>query len=387
MSDFERGNVNKDANAGKINGAANVGTPVTRNPVGTQQVATNANQAHDEHASSTAKPSTSPPGLDRTLGDANGRSDAEAQRQIAERNGEQVPPVPRNYEQYADHLKDKYGDDLEAMRKHKEEFDKNGGEEKRKTQKLALTPDEIAAKKAELEKNQEGMSEEDVASEKAKIRAMEQALPSAGKSMPQLLGDAQSLRDQIKAITEKDGDDPKNPALKAARDKLEGVMQASILLGTQIDPKGSKMGRELYNKLDKVENPALSEQARGEGQTEEEVAHGAVDQRNHLRQFVRSEMMDPTAAEILNLRDEGKTGSREGMSYDQVQKKEVGNLKKDGKLPAEFDIATATEAQKQQVYAAVIGSARTTNAGVNANMTGSSDGGVKEPEKQKPPGQ
>lgn len=384
MPDFTPGNQNQDPTKTNTGQPGVSRGPVPVNPTGGPQVSTNPNDARDQR-NSTANPVQPPPGLDRALGDSSGRSDAEAQRQAAERGAtaDGPKPVPTNYNEYAEHIKsDKYKTEFDALSAHKAKFDAEGGEEKRKTQKLALTEGEIAAQKAEFEKKKDSMSKEDRESEEARLKGMQMSLPSAGKSMPQLKSEAEGLRDQIKAL----GGDSKNPEVKALQQKMEGIMQASLLLGTQIDPVGSKMGRELYNKIDKVENPALSDAARGEGQSEEQVAHGAVDNRNNLRHFLRSEMMDPTAAEILYLRDEGKTGSRMGMSYDQVQSKETNTLKKEGKLPTDFDMAGATEEQKAQVYAAVIGSARTTNTVTNAGMTGSSTGGVQEP-AQKPPGQ
>jgi hypothetical protein len=382
MWELGRGTENKDGATPKtgVTGTPPV-TPVTARPLSGPPLANTSTEAQDRHAASTTTANgPGSPALDRAVGDASGRSDAEAQRLTAGRGEAPPSPVPHDYGGYSAHLKDKYSADFEAMRAHREQFEAEGGAEKRKNQKLALTPEEVTAKKEELKKKEGTLSEEDLASERAKINAMEQALPSANKTMPELKSEAEKLNAQIKAA----GGNPKDPAVIEARNKLEGVMQASILLGTQIDPKGTKLGRELYNKLDKIENPALTDQARAQGESEEDVAHGAVDQRNWLRKFVRSEMMDPTAAEILYLRDEGKTGSREGMSYDQVQAKEVGKLKKEGELPKDFDMAKASPEDQGKVYAAVIGSARTTNTGVNASATGSSTGGVSEPEKKKP---
>lgn len=103
----------------------------------------------------------------------------------------------------------------------------------------------------------------------------------------------------------------------------------------------------------------------------------AVNHRNWLRTFFRQTLMaDQTNAEILFLRDQGISGSRGGLSLEQVMAKVIGNLQKpdpatkQAVLPKDFKLQTATKEQLDAIYAGVIGSAATTNAGVTGNMTG-----------------
>lgn len=347
-------------------GGPKPGPPNTAGTAGTAQSSTTAGEAAAQHAAK-------PPGFFSRLlglftGGAKSGDGAEAQRAVAERDP--GGGLPGNYDEYKEHIEGKFEGKLDALEEHKKKFDAEGGAEKRKTEPLNLTSESVDQQRAAMNALPEGSK--DRASKQAELDAMEQALKAgtAGKSMPQLLQQAQQLRDKIKSK----GNDENDPEVKKAQADLEGVMHASGLLSKQIDPVGFAMGRELYNEIDKKENAALVDEARGSGMSSRDVAERAVDQRNWSRKLIREELMDPTAAEILRCRDEGKTGSPDGLSFDQVQNGQIEKLQASGKLPAGFDMSTASEEQRNIVYEKCIGSSKKTNAGFNATATGSATG-------------
>jgi hypothetical protein len=274
--------------------------------------------------------------------------------------------IPRTYEAYEHHIQTKYAGQLGELATMAEDFKTKGGEAKRQSQQLELSMADIEHSKAEYDAKKHELDEKKQKAMQAKIAAQTAALPNAGANMGQLLERAKELTKQIKE---------KGNGAKDEKAALEGVMQAAMMLATQIDPEGSGKGRQLYATLDTTENPSLVASARAAGLPEGEVAQMAVNHRNWLRQFFRNKVMtDQTNAEILFLRDQGIVGSREGLTLEQVMQKVIANLQKpnpetkQAALKPDFKLETATEAELNQIYAGVIGSAATTNAGVNSSM-------------------
>ena len=81
------------------------------------------------------------------------------------------------------------------------------------------------------------------------------------------------------------------------------------------------------------------------------------------------------------LRDLGISGQREGLTLAQVMDKIIAKLKKEkdketgqAVLRGDFTLQTATPQELDAIYAGVMGSARTTNAGVNTTATGNAEG-------------
>lgn len=282
-----------------------------------------------------------------------------------------VPPVPVTYDAYATHVRAKFAGDIGELARMAQESVASGANLKRATQRFELTLEQVSNLKAEFEAIKAELSEKKRRAMQAQIAAQESALPNAGMTMPQLLDKAKELCQRIELAGE---------AARSEKTQLEGVMNASIMLGMQIDPVAGEKGRDLYFRIDTQENPALVAQARAAGMPEAEVAAMAVNHRNWLRQFVRTEVMqDQNHAEILFLRDLGLVGARTGLTLEQVMAKVIAKLQKpdpetkQAALRADFKLETATPAELDLIYAGVIGSAGTTNAGVNANSgTGAS---------------
>jgi hypothetical protein len=280
--------------------------------------------------------------------------------------------IPTTQEAYEAHVQAKFAGPIGELAAMGEDFKAKGGDAKRQSQTLDLSLGDVTKLKEEYEKKKGELDEGKRKAEEAKIAGQTAALPNAGSNMQQMLDKAKEL---VKQIQEKGN------GAKAEKSALEGVMNAAMMLATQIDPEGSGKGRSLYESIDKGENPSLVAEARAAGMPEAEVAQMAVNHRNWLRAFFRNKIMvDQTNAEILFLRDQGIVGSRDGLTMDQVMKKVIGNLMKpnektkEAALRADFTMETATEEELNKIYAGVIGSAATTNAGVSGNM-GAKPGG------------
>jgi hypothetical protein len=201
----------------------------------------------------------------------------------------------------------------------------------------------------------------------AEIKAIEDAAPSVGMTMPELLDEAKELAKQI----QKGGEDAKH--LKVY---MEGVMQAVMLLSKQIDKIGTGEGRTLYESIDKgkLGHTAILSAAAGAGVGKADQSKLAVNYRNWLRVYFRNDVMtDSNAAEVLFLRDFAKTGQYSGLTWEQVRDKVIKSLKKPDKKAKEdiladnFDFDTATPAELDKIYGGIIGSSKKTNAGASAN--------------------
>jgi hypothetical protein len=276
-----------------------------------------------------------------------------------------APPVPLAYEAYATHVRTKFAGDIGELTRMAADTVASGANLKRASQRFELTLEQVSKLKADFNATKAQLDEKKRRSMQAQIAAQESALPNAGLTMPQLLEKAKELIQRIEVAGE---------AARSEKTQLEGVMNASIMLGMQIDPVAGEKGRDLYFRIDTQENPALVAQARAAGMPEADVAAMAVNHRNWLRQFVRTEVMqDQNHAEILFLRDLGLVGARTGLTIEQVMAKVIAKLQKpdpetkQAALSADFKLEMATPAELDQIYAGVIGSAGTTNAGVNAN--------------------
>lgn len=276
--------------------------------------------------------------------------------------------VPTTFDTYVAHVQQKFAGPIGELKAMGDQFKASGGEAKRLTQSLELSLESVQQLRAEFETKKGELDEKKRQKQEATVRAQELAQPNAGANMAQLLAKAKELVAQI---------DSKTGPTKTQKDLLEGTMNAAMVLATQIDPEGSGKGRLLYESIDTKENPALVEQGRRGGMPEAAVAAMAVNHRNWLRTFFRQTLMaDQTNAEILFLRDQGIAGSRSGLTIEQVMAKVISNMQKpdpvtkQAVLPKDFTLTTATPQQLDQIYAGVIGSAATTNAGVTGNMTG-----------------
>lgn len=289
-----------------------------------------------------------------------------------------TPPAPtftgpRTYAQYTAHLRATYAGQLAAMATAAQTLKSKGGDAARLEQQLVPDLEKLAQKKQEYLDTKDQLDAEKRKKLEAQVGALQGAADNAGATMPQLLERAKALVAQIQSGGQAD---------ITLKNQLEGVMQASMALAVQIDPEGTGQGRELYNTIDKTENPKLLSDAAAGNVPTAEQAQLAVDYRNWLRQFFRDEVMvDQNSAEILYLRDLGISGQREGLTLAQVMDKIIAKLKKEkdketgqAVLRGDFTLQTATPQELDAIYAGVMGSARTTNAGVNTTATGNAEG-------------
>ncbi len=272
------------------------------------------------------------------------------------------PKPPLTQDAYSAAVRKNYGTQIaDLVRMAKE----NGSALKREIAKFELTLEQVTKLKTDFEAQKGELDEKKKKAMQAQIAAQEAALPNAGMTMVQLLEKAKGLCKQIETA---EGE------AKSEKAQLDGCMQASIIFGMQIDPESGEKGRVLYVTIDTKLNPEHVEQGRAAGMAEAEVAAMAVNHRNWLRHFVRTEIMqDANHAEILFLRDLGLVGARTGMTLEQVMAKVIRELKKpdaktkEAALRDDFTLPTATPAELDKIYAGVIGSAGKTNPGVNAS--------------------
>ena len=280
--------------------------------------------------------------------------------------------VPRTYAAYKKAVKKLRGGDFKELEGLAAKLKKEGGEGKRLHQKLDIDFKDLEAKKKEylaLRDKMDKESKELKAALKAEVGATEAADKAGGngKTMPELLEMAKKL---VREIRKGGGDD------KALKTKLDGVMQASIQLGGQIDPDGMSKGRKLYEDIDGKTHKVLLKKAEAAGFSKRDQAKLSSDWRNWLREFFRKDIMgDQKAAEILFLRDQGLRGSRKGMPFEMVIKKAINNLKnpkedsKKAALKGDFTMDTATEAELDKIYAEAIRMSHQTNKGATAGAT------------------
>ncbi len=289
-------------------------------------------------------------------------------------------PYPKTYVEYVAWAKKTYAAQLKELDGIGAKFLKNGGEAKRMEQQLNSDLVALEAMKAEYLEIRGDLDQAKKAAElKANIAMGEAAEAHKGKTMPELFAEAQKLVKKIQA----DGG-----AAKELKGKLNQVMFASMELSKQTDPEGSKKGRLLYNEIDKKGNDGLLVAAAGAGVSKGEQSKLAVNYRNWIREYFRTEVMgDENAAGVLFLRDKGITGQKNGWTYEQVVENVVRKLKKpkdptkEAVLREDFTLDTATPEEMDKIYGAVVGSAQTTNASVNAGMTGSASGQAGDPKK------
>ena len=289
-------------------------------------------------------------------------------------------PYPKTYAEYVAWAKKTYAADLKKLGGIGATFLKNGGEAKRLNQQLDSDLGALEAMKARyLEIRGDLDKGKEAAELKAKVAMGEAAEAHKGKTMPELLAEAKKI---VKKIQEGGG------AAKDLKGKLNKVMFASMELSKQIDPEGSEKGRLLYNEIDKKGNDGLLVTAGSAGASKAEQSKLAVNYRNWIREYFRTEVMgDEKAAGVLFLRDKGITGQKNGWTYEQVVENIVRKLKKpkdptkEAVLRADFTLDTATPEELDKIYGAVVGSAQTTNASVNAGMTGSASGQKGDPKK------
>lgn len=303
---------------------------------------------------------------------------------------------PLDQASYNAHIRQRFSEEIAELDTLSADFKKADKDGAREHQTLKLSLEEVellvqqlnamkkrlAAKKAEL-------APKELAKEEKKIQGMEKGIEAQhavldqkldGKTMPELRVEAEKLRADVLSKGEK---------AKSAKDRLESIMNASILLGSQIDKTSAEKGRELYDiKIDKGENPALLAKARTAGIDEGTVAELAVHYRNWGKEWLRREIMrDDNHREILFLRDTGVYGSPNGLTVKQVMDKEIK------KLPLSKEVMAAalgtadlkevadvlSKEELSALHAAMIGSAATANAGVTANS------GVKQDAAASPP--
>ncbi|MFT7581953.1 MAG: hypothetical protein ACI9MR_003634 [Myxococcota bacterium] len=274
---------------------------------------------------------------------------------------------PESYGAYSAHINNVFAPELAEMAGMTAEFVGKGGDVQRAEQTLQPNFLELDRLKEQYATTVDDLD----AQKKRKLEyqlATEQGVAdNAGSTMPMLLDMAKHLASEI---------EKKGKAAVAEKQQLEGVMQSAMRLGSQIDPEGLGVGRSLYNRIDKAENPKLVREAGEAGKDRAQQAQLAVNCRNWLRTFMRDEVMeDRNQVEVLYLRDLGKTGSREGMSLELVMKKVIRNLQAkpetgEAVLAGDFRLDTATPEELDAIYTGVIGSAKQTNAGVNSSAQG-----------------
>jgi phage-related protein len=282
----------------------------------------------------------------------------------SEAAGPDSGPYPKTYAGYSKALTahGTYKGKIGTLEKLGKDFVKGGGDAKRETQQLEIKADKVEELKAQYDKAVKELDEGKAAKLKGKLDDTKQA----GKTMPELL----ELAKKHSAAIKKGG-----PFVKEAKDKLNSVMRASTLLASQIDPKGSKVGRKLYVEIDENYHPELLTAAKGAGAPKGDRSKLAVNYRNWLRSYFRLEVMgDGKHAEILFLRDAGVYGQATGLTWEQCVDKVVRDLKKVNKetgkavLKDDFTLGAATPAELDKIYGGVIGSAEKTNVDVSANM-------------------
>jgi hypothetical protein len=291
------------------------------------------------------------------------------------------PAPPLTQAAYNEHIRLRFVAEIAELDRLAAEFKARDRDGAREHQKLVLTLEEIealennlAAIKAKFEQAKAAgtLKPDEIKMQEKAIQGQEKGIAAQqaildfqldGKTMPELRKEAEKL---IVSVQAKGADATK------AKENLEAVMNASILLGTQIDKKSAEAGRTLYDKeIDKKENPALLEQGRAAGMSEAELAEMAVNYRNWGKEWMRREIMrDENHREILFLRDLGTYGNKNGLTPKQVMDKEIKKLplsKETKEAALSGDYSVLTTEQMNQIHAAMIGSAATPNAGVSAN--------------------
>ena len=288
-------------------------------------------------------------------------------------NTEHLPggDYPKNYAEYVKWLETnkQFGGELKEIEAKAKKFGAEGGDVKRATQTLEIDYEKLEKDKAEYLSLRDKLDAESEKRKKklaATTRATEAASANEGDTMPQLLEKAKTLAKQIRETGGKD---------KELKAKMEGVMQACMLLSAQIDPEGTDKGRKLYEKIDKGGHSSLITAASGAGVSKADQSKLAVNYRNWLRTYFRNEVMtDSNASNVLFLRDFVKTGQYSGLTWEQVVAKVIRDLKnpsktsKDQMLRDDFTLETATPEELDKIYGGVIGSSQTTNAGTTGNI-------------------